>query len=173
VPRPPSSGAPLAEQLDLAWSGLGSNDATRAGAAIWWLTTHPNEALTLFKQRLQAVKAPDKQKIDRWLKELDDDRFAVRERADRGLLNTGEDAKPFIEAALTQNPSVEAKRRLERLLKSLTTGVPSRKLQPLRAIALLEKIDSPDAKALLQALAKQTTDEDVKQEIDWVLSRKK
>jgi HEAT repeat protein len=119
------------------------------------------------------VKAPDKDKIERWIKELDDERFAVRERAHRGLLSAGEEAKPFLDAALAADPSGEVKRRCEQLLKGLTTGIPPRKLQPLRAIALLEKIDRPEVGPLLEELAKQSTDEDVKQEIKRVLGQRK
>jgi WD40 repeat protein len=173
VPRFPLPVQITPEQRDTWWANLGSNDPAAAGDAIWALTHLPDEAVALFKERLRGVKAPDKDKIKQWIKELDDDRFAVRERALKALTRAGEDAKELLQDALTHNPSDEVKRRVEQLLKNLTTGVPAAKLQPLRAIAILEKIDRPEVKTILKELARQSTDDDVKQEIAWVLGQKK
>src|SRR5207245_2570586 len=53
VPRLPVPAQPTAEQIDLWWAYLGSNDPARAGEALWMFGHLPAEALALFKQRLR------------------------------------------------------------------------------------------------------------------------
>jgi len=176
VRRLPAKSPPptaTAEKLDLWWAYLGSNDPARSGEALRMFRHFPREALALFQARLKGVKAVDIDKLKKWIADLDSEKFLERDRALKGLIAAGDDARSPVEEALRLKPSEEAKRRLEQLLKSMTTGVPARKLQPLRAVALMEAFDDPAVLPLLEELAKHTTDEDVRAEIEWVLARKK
>lgn len=61
----------------------------------------------------------ERQKVDRWLKDLDSDQFAVREVAYEELRKLGNDAKPALRAALGPRLALETRRRIESLLDRL------------------------------------------------------
>ncbi len=89
----------------------------------------------------------------RLLSELDNDDFAVREKASKELAKLGELTLPALEKALAGDPSPETRYRVERLLEKLSTPSPDR-LRTSRAIMVLEQIGTTEAKQLLETLAK-------------------
>jgi hypothetical protein len=63
--------------------------------------------------------------------------------------------RPALLAALKAKPGPEKKRRLEELLKALAPGGPNPELvRPARALEVLERVGTPQARRLLRALAK-------------------
>ena len=83
---------------------------------------------------------------------LDSAKFAERDQAQSALAKMGEGASGTIKAALGGKISIEMKGRLELLLrKSEATSATS--LRHHRAVAMLEWIGTPDARAQLRALA--------------------
>jgi len=64
----------------------------------------------------------DSETVQRWLAELDSDRFQTRDRARQQLARLGNDAKPLYRAALKEQISLERRRRLEGLLSALPAG---------------------------------------------------
>ena len=83
---------------------------------------------------------------------MDNDDFAVRERATRELEGVTELAVPALHAALEKNPSAELRRRAERLLERLTEA-PRDQWPVLRAIEVLERAGTPQARRVLEGLA--------------------
>jgi hypothetical protein len=69
---------------------------------------------------LQAPKgtAADPQKIAQWIADLDNDKFAVREKATRELEKQGDSTQPALRKALENHPKPEARKRLERLTET-------------------------------------------------------
>jgi hypothetical protein len=60
-----------------------------------------------------------------------------------------------LRAALKSKPSLEQRRHFEALLAALREAPPTREeLQQLRALIVLERIDTPEARRLLEELAK-------------------
>lgn len=59
--------------------------------------------------------AADSEKFHQWIADLDNDQFAVREKATRELEKLGETAQPALRKALEGHPKPEARKRLERL----------------------------------------------------------
>ena len=94
-----------------------------------------------------------KKQVQRWIKELDDDAFEVREKATQSLGRLGTSVKAAIEKALKASPSPEMKRRLEELLASITEPPGSEELRQLRALDVLEQIGTREARRLLRTLA--------------------
>jgi hypothetical protein len=67
-----------------------------------------------------AVPAPNAQvRIERLIKDLDNDSFRVREDAMRELLRLGVDAVPALKEALTKKPSEEVTRRVKQILQTI------------------------------------------------------
>jgi hypothetical protein len=86
--------------------------------------------------------------------DLDDNRFAVRQRASAELAKLGELAGPALEQVLKDRPSLEVQNRVERLLEKLSNQTLSPEaLRALRAVEVLEKAGTPHARKLLEAIA--------------------
>jgi hypothetical protein len=91
------------------------------------------------------------------LADLDGDSFERREAAVKRLKELGLQAEPALRAALRAKPSPEQKRRIEAVLAALPQAPqpPSaEELRQLRAVIVLERIGSPEARRLLEELAK-------------------
>ncbi len=87
------SSANLAER-EKQWQALADGDAALAFQAVNDLTADPQAAVSLLAERVQAVRAPDPQRLARCLANLDSDRFEVREKAAKEIEAIGELAKP-------------------------------------------------------------------------------
>lgn len=152
--HPPS--ALLARELERLWTELGSQDARRAYRAMWRLAASPQEAVAMLADKLEPEgdKAPSAADIARWIRQMDDERFATRERAAQELRRVGERARAPLEKTLARQPSPEMRRRIEGLLADLDSGRPlAAELQSLRAVEVLEHAGTPEARTLLQKLA--------------------
>jgi hypothetical protein len=143
--------APLpAAQLDKLWNDLAANDAVTAYQAICALRASPRQAVPLLERHLKPVPRADAKRLAQALRDLDSDRFAVREQAAKELEAMGEAAEPALRQALAGKPSEELRRRLEQLLGRLEGA---EELRRARALEGLEQADSPESRRLLTALA--------------------
>jgi hypothetical protein len=106
------------------------------------------------RRQLRPASA-DPGRITALIADLDSDRFGVREKATAGLEGFGELAEPLLRKALAGQPSLEARRRIGRLLEKLSgpVTVPEQR-RALRALEVLEAIGSPEARQVLRGLLK-------------------
>lgn len=136
------------------WDDLSSDDAARAYQAILNLAQSPGEVVSFLDQHLQSVAVPDQKRIVQLIKDLDDGRYAVRSKAEAELEKLGELAETNLKMALADKPSLEARQRIEYLLSRLRGPISTpRLLQSIRAVEVLERIGSPEARRLLEQLA--------------------
>src|SRR5262249_53591466 len=141
--------------LESRWAELALEDAPRAHQAIWTLARAPGQTLPFLQERLQTVTV-DPRRIIRLVGELDDPRYAVRENASKELEKLGKFAEPALEEAVKSRPSLEVRRRAERLLEKFDGQeyVPYGDwLRARRAFQVLERMDAPEGRRLLQKLA--------------------
>jgi hypothetical protein len=143
-----------ATAIDALWSDLGSADATRAYRSIWALTAAPREAVAWMKAHLHATSHEDAALAERLVRDLDDKAFKVREKADQGLRELADIAVPALERSLADSPSLETRRRVEKLLNEIERPDFSRVRQKLRAVEALERIGTAEARELLATLAR-------------------
>jgi WD40 repeat protein len=145
---------PLADkELESAWQDLAAEDARRAYRAIEALAARPEQATAFFKERLRPAK--ELPRVERLLRDLDDDRFETREAASREMIRLGAEVLPAVRVTLEGKPSLELRRRLEALLSDPAIHLWSgESLRPVRALEVLEKIGTDDARRLTEALAK-------------------
>jgi RNA polymerase sigma factor (sigma-70 family) len=149
-----SPAQPRTNTLQTYWVDLAGDDAPKAFRAIQALADWPEQTVPYLKERLRPVPAPDPRDIGRLIADLDSDQFAVREAASKELTKLGELARPALTKARDGQPSVEARRRIQELLDPLEKGVLApEQLQALRAVQVLERIGTPEAKQVLQALS--------------------
>src|SRR5262249_23602475 len=120
------------------------------------------------KTRLRPVPAPDADRVARLIKDLDSERFDVREQATRELEKIGTPATPLLRKAREGDPTPEARRRPNRLLASddEMSSVPER-----RAIEVRERIAPPEAGKLLQTLPTGAPDARLTREAKVALQR--
>jgi len=139
---------------DGIWTDLIGEDAGRAYMAVWALAAAPDKAVPLLRQRVRpAVPPVDPRLIDRWLADLESDRFDIRQRATLELEKVGRQAEKALREALKHKPSLEMTRRVERLLVSLQEkGLAPEPVRVARAIEALEQMEAPEARQLLEAL---------------------
>jgi WD40 repeat protein len=167
-----AAGKPAPEQLE-AWArDLATTDGERANSAVWALSALGEAALPYLGEHRATVPAakPSQEQLSQWIKELDDDRFAVRKRAERFLALAGEEAKPGLTAALEQ-AAPDVRRQIEILLKNLSDVTLSARLRPLRSAEVLERIGGQAARDVLESWRKNTDDPEIKAEIDGALER--
>jgi WD40 repeat protein len=154
LPEPTHAAELPAPALDALWADLASKDATRAFDAIRKLSSSPDQAVPLLKDRLRPATPADPQRLAHLLADLGSDRFELRRQAQSELEELGELAEPALRKALAGTPSLDLRQRLERLLDNLSGPVHlAGQVRDLRAVELLELLGSPEARQLLQVLA--------------------
>jgi hypothetical protein len=152
---PAPAADPPPERPEKLWEDLASADAKQGYAALCQLASRPAEALPLLRSRLRPAAASDPAHLARLLKALDSDEATARDKAARELASLGPLAAPTLRAALEAPPSAEVKRRIEDLLERLAAPLTAPEaLREVRAVEVLERIGSADARGLLGDLAR-------------------
>jgi hypothetical protein len=143
-------------ELEALGKELASTDAVKAYRAAGRLLAAPREAVPFLEGRLRPEPAdPARQKeIARLIADLDADDFAAREKATARLGELGATAEPALRKALEGRPTAEVRARAERLLaKSPAAGLAPLPPAQLRALTVLERLGTPEARDVLKALA--------------------
>ncbi|HKB36953.1 MAG TPA: PQQ-binding-like beta-propeller repeat protein, partial [Gemmataceae bacterium] len=156
LPAPKRSAPPKPKpaELEILWDDL-KGDASRGFRAIGALRSSPRETVTLLRRRLRPAEPVEARRLERLIADLDDERFAVRRDAFEALELLGQRAVPALRKALQGPPSLELRKRVEELLHLLAVrGVSRAEVRLLRALEALEGIATPEARALLEVLAK-------------------
>jgi RNA polymerase sigma factor (sigma-70 family) len=135
------------------WTDLAGDNAENAYVAIQRLAADPKSAVPFLHQRLQPVGLADPKKLTKLIGDLDSATFTERENAHRELASLGDAAASAIRKALAGTPTLEARRRMEELLKKLEPAASPDGIRRLRAVEVLEGIGTPEARQVLQFLA--------------------
>jgi RNA polymerase sigma factor (sigma-70 family) len=164
-----------AKELDALWADLASDDGAKAYGAARLLRADPARSVPFLQERLKPKAAgPDEKKVKQLIADLDAEEFDKREAATKDLEKLGQAAESALRAALAAGPSAEAKVRLERLLKLLSgesQALTAEQQRDVRAVRVLEQVGTPEAKKLLEALAKESAGWWVTQEAREALRR--
>ena len=144
-----------ADAIRRIWDALAGDDAAQASTAGWELSDRRQQAIAILRERLKPIQAADEAIVRALVAKLDAPVFADREAADKELGTLGDSAVPALRPALKAGLSTEQAQRVERLLAALKRAAPpsGRAMWELRGVQVLERIGSPEAKALLKELA--------------------
>jgi hypothetical protein len=142
-----------AEKLDALWADLASDDGLKAHQAIGELLAAGAAGANFLATKLEPAKVVEPGQIDRWLADLDNKDFAIRTRAAEQLEALGEQAEPGYRKLLDEQPSLEVRKRVDRLLERIRNGPTGEVLREIRAVETLERSGTPEARALLDRLA--------------------
>ena len=151
---PPPSDADLAA----VWAGWAKPDANPP-AGLWRMADHPDRSVPFLRAKVkELVKpgGPTAEDITKAIAELDSPDFKTREAAEKRLAEYHAAARPAMAAALPKG-SPEARVRLGRVLDRLDADP----VPPLRpedaplawAVAALERINTADARAVVEQIA--------------------
>jgi RNA polymerase sigma factor (sigma-70 family) len=160
--------------LASSWADLGSDEGGKAYAALRMLRADPARSVPFLQERLKpGAERPDEKKIKQWIADLDAEEFATREKASKELEKLGKQAEDIMRQALAAGPQLEAQKRLEKLLKLLGEDRPlsTDQQRDVRAVRILEQSGTPEARTLLESLAKESRGWWVTQEAKSALQR--
>ncbi len=176
----PAPSRPAAEPIDekqarACWDDLRGDDARQAYRAVGRLAAAPGDAVPLLRAKVRPaapLTGEGQKRLERWLRDLDDDDFEVRERASAELVRLGELMLPAARKVLAANPSAEVRRRLEEIVEPLARVAPSPDLRAaLRAVEALEHAGTAEARQLLKELAAGLPEATLTREADAALRR--
>ena len=138
---------------DDLWSELGSLEAGAAAKAVAALAARPDAAVRLARRHLPAVTVPSSLRLAALVADLGSDDPPARDRAEAELGRLADTATGALRWAVRSDVP-ERRRRAERLLARLDGPVrdPAR-LLALRAVEVVERAGTPDARELLAAWA--------------------
>jgi WD40 repeat protein len=142
------------DEIDRCWSALASADAADAFRAMTKLANDP-AALAKIRGRMKSAVALSGDDLAKWVRDLDSDQFAVRQRAAVALGRAGRQAETVLREAAAKGPSAEVRRQAATLLDIVTSAnLTGERLADVRAVELLEWWGTAEARAVLAELAK-------------------
>lgn len=134
------------------WQDLTGKDVAKAFRAQWRCVADPDRTLRELRRRWQP--APDKKRVARLISDLNCSLYKVRAGAAAELKRIGPGVMSHLADALKNVKVTETRRRLERLLRELTTvELAPENLWKIRAVTILEQIDAGEARRQLNRLA--------------------
>jgi uncharacterized membrane protein YphA (DoxX/SURF4 family) len=136
------------------WARLEAQDASRADEAIRALAASPRQAVALLRREVRPATPADPRRVARLIAGLDSEEFTSRESAARELEGLGELAEPALRKALAGRPTLEVRRRVERLLDRLVVPPSGDALRALRAVEVLEMVGTEEARRVLREAAR-------------------
>jgi hypothetical protein len=143
------------KELAAAWDDLVGADAARAHRAIWALVAARGQTTELLRRHLRPVPAAEGERVQELLKGLGSARFSERERAAKELEKAGLAMEPALRKVLESPPSLEVRRRMELILDRLAAATPpAEQVRALRAVEVLERLGTAEARRLLEGLAR-------------------
>jgi WD40 repeat protein len=172
--RPPAGQKQALDSRQLAalWSDLAGDDAGKAYSAIHALAEAPGQIIPYLRERLQPAPPPDVRSIQQRIDELKSNSFNVRQRASADLEKHGEAAEPLLRKAVEAKPTLDVRQRLDEILDKIELHVlPPEILRADRAIEVLERIGTPEAREVLESLAKGTPEVRMTREAKAALER--
>jgi hypothetical protein len=151
----PESRAGAGGDFETEWKTLAGRDGKAAFLAVRRLADRGDEAVTFLATRLEPVEPPAEKAVQQLFLELDDARFAVRQKAMTRLEALGELALPHLEKALGGSPPLEVSRRMQLLVQRIEgTAYTSDQIRVARALQALERIPTKAARNLLESLSR-------------------
>ncbi|HEX5137468.1 MAG TPA: hypothetical protein VFY93_10875, partial [Planctomycetota bacterium] len=138
-------------RLARMWEALSApDDDAEAGRAMRWLAGQGDRGVAFLAERFKPVPGTAED-LGRWVRMLSDDDTLRRDLAQFRLVDAGARAQEYLAGLDLDALPPEARRRVAAALRQVEE--PGRNRRALRAIAVLEWIDTRAAEALLKELA--------------------
>lgn len=169
-PVPPDA----ARSLEALWKDLGDVNAEVAGEAMAKLMEQPDAAVALLRKHVQPAPQSQEEEIQKLIAQLDDARYAVREKARVELEKLETATEGYLHKALTTMPNLEKEKRLQHLILRLQGPVrQSEVVRALRALEILDHINTPAALEVLTELSRGASGARLTRQAQEILHRRK
>lgn len=166
--------APAPKSADTAWADLMSADAKKGFAAIRYLSADPPAALRLITTRVKPIATVDPKAVTVLIEKLGSSEFAEREAASKELATLAPAAVDQLRQAIGKSDSPEVRARLDVLLSGAReTKLSGEPLRAVRAIEVLERVGTPEARKVLAELASGTPGAKLTRDAGAALTRMK
>jgi WD40 repeat protein len=141
--------------LAARWNDLAEGDGVKAFEAVGVLASSPAQAVGYLGERVRPAAVVEAKTVEKLVADLDSDEFEVRQKAVEELAKLGDRAVPALQKVLEDKPSPETRKRIEELLE-LSRGhvLSGDTLRELRALEVLERVGTAEARGVLRELAK-------------------
>lgn len=152
----PKDAAPTQVDQARLWDRLSERDAKTSYEAMTIIAADPKTAVAVIRGGIKpAASSPTDATLDRLVVELDNDEFDIRDRAARELDKLGESAVAGMRLRLAKPLTLETHRRIAQFLflhdpATITPG----HLREIRAMEILEQLNSSESRTVLAELAK-------------------
>jgi hypothetical protein len=143
-----------AESLGVAglWQELSSDDPAAAYRAINSLVQRKDEAVSHIASAVEPAGAKQ-ENVEQLIADLGSPLVSARREASQRLRSAGSIAWPKMQAALATNPAPAVRTRLEMLLAARIGELTGEQVRSVRAVQVLERIGSQQAREALKRLA--------------------
>jgi len=138
------------KDLEWTWEALAQEPA-KAYEALWTLAGDAEAATPFLKAKLKRGD-PAQARIRQFLADLASEQFSVREAADKGLRELSTEAEPELLRILREKPSLDLRTRVESILGTMPAVMAPDYLRQLRALEVLERIDSAQSREIIETL---------------------
>ena len=142
-----------AAELNRAWEELAGHDARLAYRTVARMAAGGNDVVLFLAKQLHPLPPMDRTRIEPLIADLDSDNFGVRSKATRQLESMGDATEAALRQALKSKGSLEFQRRIENLLNRLNQAPSGSQLRVIRALTVLERINSDASRQLLRTLS--------------------
>ncbi len=171
-----TNGPPLSltrAEIETRWQqALTDKNPEIAYQAIWTLAAAP-QAVPFIAEQLRVKQATEGTAvIKQWIKDLDHETFATREKASENLVRSLPRARRLLESELRTSDSAEVKARIKLLLKAEIAEDPQTKLVE-KGMRVLELSVAPAAQELLKEFAQGNPDDPITELARLAIQRSK
>jgi WD40 repeat protein len=137
--------------LNDLFTDLAGDDSQRAYWATRILAAAGDKTVDFLRRDIleRLVKGTEGKRIASLVAQMEKREFAVRQQAQQKLAELGEFAEPALQQALQEKPSLEFRRRAEKLIAQMG----STRMRLSRAVEVLEMIGTPKARRVLAVVA--------------------
>jgi RNA polymerase sigma factor (sigma-70 family) len=153
APAPPAAEL-QPKDLESLWADLADEDAARAFRSILKLASAAKLTVPYLGDHLKPAAPVDAKVIEKLIADLDSADFKTRNQASKELEKLGEAAVPALREALAGKVPLETRQRIEPILTKLASNVLNAdQVRLVRAVEVLERLATPEARQVLQTLA--------------------
>ncbi len=157
------------------WDELATGNGAQAYAAYWKLKAAGDKSVDFLEDHLKPVSRPDQKNLQAHIESLDADEYDRRQSAQMELSELGPIIRSDLQKALKEHkaPSAEFRNRIERLLADMENPVvrSGGMLRGLRAIRVLERINTPEAWEIIETVAGGVKDSRLTRSAEAALAR--
>jgi RNA polymerase sigma factor (sigma-70 family) len=143
---------PDSKQLETWWEDLASSDAKKAYRAICGYIASGKPSVEFLSKQVKPLTAEDGKQLTELVQQLGNNRFIVRQKADRALRARGVEIEGFLRKISQQKWDVDTQERLEKILEELPQVQTPEGLRSLRVLEILERMNIPESRSLFEML---------------------